>query len=290
MLLGLFYISSYLIPILLCIMSTPAAKAMKVAVVTGSNKGIGLEIAKKLCTGGLKTVMACRNEDLGMKAVAELNAAGFDAEFRLCDIASPESIDAFICGLKKDYSSIDVLVNNAAIAFKNADPTPFEKQARVTLNTNYFGTQKLSLDMLPLLYASKAGRIVNIASQSGQLKILKSPSKKAIFTSSTLTIDELSAAMNEFISEVESSGSENSWSNTCYGMSKLGVIALTKVMARENPGISINACCPGWCATDMSSHGGPRTAEKGAETPVMLSLEESVGSGGFYFDGKILSW
>ena len=268
-----------------------AADFIKVAVVTGSNKGIGLEISKKLCRSGLKTVMACRNEDLGRKAVAELNAAGFDAEFRLCDIANPDSIDAFISDLKKDYSSIDVLINNAAIAFKNADPTPFEKQARVTLNTNYFGTLKLSLDMLPLLYASKAGgRIVNVASQSGLLKILKSPSKKAIFTSSTLTIDALSAAMNEFISEVESVGTGNSWSNTCYGMSKLGVIALTKVMARENPGILINACCPGWCATDMSSHGGPRTAERGSETPVMLSLGELVGSGGFYFDEALLSW
>ena len=88
---------------------------------------------------------------------------------------------------------------------------------------------------------------MHVASQSGGLKILKnSPELQAEFTSESLTIEKLSSLMTQFIRDVESgTHTSKGWPNTCYGMSKLGLIALTKVQARENPSIVINACCPG---------------------------------------------
>ena len=81
------------------------------------------------------------------------------------------------------------------------------------------------------------------------------------------------------------------WPGTCYGFSKLCLIAYTKILAMKNDGILINSVCPGWCATDMSSHGGPRSAAKGAETPIFLASSDKVtSSGGFYQDLKEVEW
>ena len=85
-----------------------------------------------------------------------------------------------------------------------------------------------------------------MASQSGMTRILKTAELKSEFTSPTLTIERLSALMRGFVADVEDgSHSSKGWPNTCYGMSKLGVIALTKVQARDNPSLMINTCCPG---------------------------------------------
>jgi carbonyl reductase 1 len=97
------------------------------------------------------------------------------------DIADSASIEQFTQQLYSDYPSIDILVNNAAIAYKAADPTPFAKQARPTITTNYFGTVQLTDALLPLLEKSEQSypRIVNVASEVGHLKILKSQALKA---------------------------------------------------------------------------------------------------------------
>ena len=122
-----------------------------------------------------------------------------NAEFRQCDISSNESIDDFIARLSNDYPCIDVLVNNAAIAFKGADPTPFSQQAAPTITTNFFGTLYLTKSLLPLLNSSPSPRIVNVASQSGSLRILKSPKRVQQFTDPNLSIPALETLMKEFI-------------------------------------------------------------------------------------------
>ena len=139
----------------------------KVAVVTGANKGIGLEVARQLCKENVQTILACRSEILGTAAAKELRAEGLDAVFEKCDIGSEDSIKSFVAAISSKYSHIDILLNNAAIAYKNSDPTPFNQQARPTMAINYFGTLQMTEAMLPLLKASPSPRIVNVASQAG---------------------------------------------------------------------------------------------------------------------------
>lgn len=264
----------------------------RVAVVTGSNKGIGFEVAKKLCQEGIKTIVACRNADLGTQAVATLKGEGYDAEFRQLDIADKASISNFADHLLADYPTIDILVNNAAIAFKGSDPTPFARQARPTIFVNYFGTLWTTEALLPLIRKSEHPRIVNVASESGHLGIIKGKEIRDAMTDNRLTYDELNRMMDNFVTAAEEgSHLRQGWPNTCYGTSKCGVIALTKILARDEPSIIVNACCPGYCATDMSSHRGTKTAEEGARTPATLAtLPDGSVSGGFFSEGREIEW
>ena len=217
-----------------------------------------------------------------------------DVEFEKCDISSLASIDEFKTSIESKYDHIDILVNNGAIAFKGSDPTPFEEQAEPTIQTNFFGTLYLTKVMLPLLKLSNSPRVVNVASMAGHLKILKSPELVASFTDPNLTLEQLEGLMNEFVIDVKSgTHGAKGWPNTCYGMSKLGVIAMSKVLARDEPNVVVNACCPGWCATDMSGHSGPRSSEEGARTPAYLAMlppSPSCPSGLFFKDEAPVEW
>jgi carbonyl reductase 1 len=203
-------------------------------------------------------------------------------------------VDNFVTNLQNDYDCIDILVNNAAIAFKAADPTPFAEQAAPTISVNYFGTLYITQNLLPLIKKSNTPRIVNIASLAGHLGILKSPERVKHFANPQLTIEELGNLMNEFINDVQTGQhASKGWPNSCYGVSKLGVIALTKILARTEPDIIVNACCPGYCKTDMSSHRGIRSAEEGARTPAYLALLPSsldCPTGLFFKDEAPVEW
>jgi carbonyl reductase 1 len=262
-----------------------------IAVVTGSNKGIGFEIAKKLsCYARIKTIIACRNEKNGLEAVKLL---GNEVEYQQLDIDDDNSIQSFTNRMMNKYNKIDILVNNAAIAFKQADPTPFHLQASPTVSTNYFGTLKLTQSLLPLIKNSQLKTICNVASEAGHLKTINHELQQK-FQQSTLTISELNLMMNKFVEDVENKEHEKyGWPNSCYGISKLAVIALTKILAKENPDLFVNACCPGYCSTDMSSHKGIKTAEQGSETPVFLStlsLRNEKISGKFYSELREIEW
>jgi carbonyl reductase 1 len=249
--------------------------------------------------------LACRTEELGQRAVQELQAEGCkNCEFRQLDISSTESIERFVDSVKRDYNnSVDILVNNAGIAFKNADPTPFQQQVRPTVMTNYFGTYELTTRMIPLLRnAKRFGRLVNVASEAGHLRIIKSPELQDQFTNiHALTLSNLNDLMNQFITVVENgTHSQGGWPNTCYGMSKIGVIAMTKRLAFEEeaktdgtPRVLVTCCCPGYCSTDMSSHRGTKTAEEGARTPAFLALQPEFSAamnGKFFSSEKEIEW
>jgi len=256
-------------------------------------QGIGLEIARQLCQSGLKVILGCRNEELGQSTEKALKEEGYNVEFRQLDISSDQSIEQFVDSLSKTYEKIDVLVNNAAIAFKNDDPTPFAQQARPTITINYFGTLHLTKAMLPLLKNAPHPRIVNVASESGHLRIIKTSTLKEQFVSENLTLDALNGLMNAFLADVESGHHEEAgWPSTCYGMSKLAVIAFTKILAKAEPHVLTNACCPGYCDTDMTSHKGPRPAVEGAKTPALLALlpSDSTVTGAFYANEKEIEW
>jgi len=193
-----------------------------------------------------------------------------------------------------------VLVNNAAVCFN--DPTlygkvaftPFEQQAAITVNTNFFGTLGVTRAMLPLLRMSQSSpRIVNVASAAGRLR--GSRDIQQAFTSPGLDIPRLSTLMEDFVSAAESGKHlERGWPNTCYGVSKMGLIALTRVLALQEPMLMVNSVDPGYCATDQNNNQGHISAELGASTPVLLSHPQfgdgKFVSGKHFYEGREIPW
>lgn len=293
--------SCVLISCLLATCTSLGYDIKRVALITGSNKGIGKEIARKLSASGVHIILGCRDEVLGLKAAAELREEGGTVSFRKLDLNDPGSIHAVRDFISSEFGRLDILVNNAAVCFNDptlygkCDYTPFSAQARPTISTNFFGTLDVTKNMLPLLEKSDSARIINIASAAGRLSILRSPEKISKFTSPVLRIEELEALMQSFIVDVENGRHQtNGWPNTCYGASKLGLIALTRVLAREHPGVMVCSVDPGYCATDQNANKGYFKAEWGARTPAWLASltnDESVeASGKHFFDQKEAAW
>lgn len=138
----------------------------------------------------------------------------------------------------------------------------------------------LVCDMLPCFYSSVSGRVVNISSLEGS-KALENCSAdlQKKFRCETLTEEDLVDLMKKFVEDTDSEMHEREgWPNSAYGVSKLGVTVLSRILAqrldekRKADRILLNACCPGWVKTDMGGPHGPRTVEEGAETPVYLAL------------------
>jgi len=258
-------------------------------IVTGGNKGIGFSIVKLLAQNSInnKVILTSRNVELGLKAVE--NLALPNVSYMQLDICDKYSIQKFAEDFKKQYSHINVLINNAAIAFKG---DRFDHEvASVSVNTNYFGVLQVIETLFPLLISGS--RIINVASTAGSLNILKSNELKLKFTSPTLTIDELNILMNQFIDDVKTNTyQEKGWPRSAYGISKVGVIALTYILARNDKNIFVNCCCPGFVKTDMSSQRGAKTPDEGADTPVWLALLplESTVNGKFFADRAERPW
>jgi carbonyl reductase 1 len=273
--------------------SLASASERRIALVTGANKGIGKEIAKKLANdASIVPILACRTN--GKETAAELGCE--HAVF--LDLTDDASIAACRQYIDKHFNGkLDILVNNAAICFN--DPTlygkvkhtPFQEQAAITISTNYFGTRKLTDALLPCLERSSAPRVINIASYAGRLGILKSQEKVEAFTNPDLTTEQLDAYLHDFVKAVENgTHAQEGWPNTCYGMSKLGIIALTRLLARDFPKMRVNSVDPGYCATDQNQMQGNRPAERGAVTPYLLATTNEIFSGMHWFDEKEMQW
>ncbi|KAM6162841.1 carbonyl reductase [NADPH] 1-like [Erethizon dorsatum] len=272
----------------------------RVALVTGANKGIGFAITCELCRrfpGDV--VLTARDEARGRAAVQQLQAEGLSPRFHQLDVDDLQSIRAVRDFLRREYGGLDVLVNNAGIAFKKADPTPFHIQAEMTMKTNFFGTRDVSTELLPLIRPQ--GRVVNVSSTLS-LAALKncSPELQQKFRSETITEEELVGLMNKFVEDVNNGVQEKEgWPNSTYEVSKIGVTVLSRIHAqklseeRRGDKILLNACCPGWVRTDMVGPSAPKSPEEGAETPVYLALlpPDSKGPHGqFISEKKLEQW
>ena len=257
-----------------------------VAIVTGANKGVGYHIAAQLVASRLfgTVVLACRDPGRGTAAAREVGG-----EFLPLTVGDPQSATALAVAVKEKYGRCDLLVNNAAIAFKGSDPTPFHEQTKPTLDINFRGTMQVTEALLPLLSAQPSTRIVNVASMAGKLKQL-SPELQRQF-SSVQSMAGLNALVDQFESDVAAGRhAQAGWGRSNYGLSKLAVIAATKLHARLYPTISVNAMCPGYCDTDMSSHRGPRPPSEGALGAVRLATMERPPTGEFWENAKRSSW
>lgn len=168
-----------------------------IAVVTGANKGIGLEIARSLGKlEGVKCILGARSVERGTHAAQQLSADGANVEFRHLDIDDDASIHTFVDAIRSDYGRVDILVNNAAIAFKGSDPTPFQEQTGPTFHTNFWQTIRLTDAVLPMMPAGS--RIVFVASTAGRLGNLNTDqTKKAFISRPELTREELFGFVNQ---------------------------------------------------------------------------------------------
>jgi NAD(P)-dependent dehydrogenase (short-subunit alcohol dehydrogenase family) len=239
----------------------------RVALVTGANKGIGLQIAKDLAKHGLTVLVGSRDVQKGETAA---RSAGVDAHAVQLDVTDQASIDAAAEHIRNQFGRLDVLVNNAGITSVVPPGTSFEERMKTNIpstsplenirgvfETNVFGVIAVTQAMLPLLRESPAGRIVNIGSSSGSLTLNSNPryQYRHVF------------------------GAAYSPSKTA-----LHAISLAFALEFERTNIKVNVACPGYTATDLNSFRGTRTVEQGAREAVRLALLGPDGPTGTFSD------
>lgn len=271
----------------------------KLAIVTGSNKGIGYAIVKALCEKfDGDVLLTARDVGRGETAVKNLNQLGLKPKFHQLDITDDDSVARLKTFVTNNYAGIDVLINNAAIAFKTASTEPFAIQAEETLRVNYFSLLRVCDALFPLL--RPGARVVNVSSSAGHLSNISSVELKQKLSSPQLTVDGLNALVQQFLESSKAGNHEQyGWPNRAYSVSKVAVSALTIIQqkafdadARGN--IIVNSVHPGYVDTDMTSHQGPLTIEQGAEAPVYLALlpdgEREVKGQYIWNDKTVKNW
>lgn len=230
----------------------------KTAIVTGANRGIGLEIARQLVQEGVRVVMGSRDPVKGERACAGLKAGDLAVSHAL-DVNDTRNVQRFVEFVARNYGAPAILVNNAgAFPESNVALVTDTKTSlwRETFETNLFGAVRLCREVVPLMQRVAYGRIVNISSGMGQL-------------------------------------SQMGAGSPAYRVSKAALNALTATLAAEvkGSGILVNSMSPGWVRTDMGGKDAPRGVEEGAETAVWLALLPSSGpTGKFFRDRKPIPW
>ncbi|XP_063630218.1 carbonyl reductase [NADPH] 1-like [Cydia splendana] len=203
----------------------------KVAVVTGANKGIGFAIVRGLCKRFDGVVyLTSRDETRGENAVIQLSKEGLHPKYYQLDITSVKSVEKFRDYIKKEYGGIDILVNNAAIAFNNNTKEPVTVQAEQTLFVNYFSLLSTCEILFPIL--RNGARVVNISSSCGHLTQIPGVALRNRFKDPNLTIEQLGELMQEYIEAARKGTQVAEWGNSSYVVSKVGVTALTKIQQR----------------------------------------------------------
>ncbi|XP_041478953.1 carbonyl reductase [NADPH] 1-like [Lytechinus variegatus] len=257
--------------------------------ITGSNKGIGLQVVRVLCRhfgqDGI-VYLTARNEGRGLAAVELLQKEGLNPKFHLLDISDQANIDRFRDDLEKEHGGIDILINNAAVYLRGFNPEiPLDEESVQTIKVNFFGLRDVCKSLFPLVRSG--GRIVNVASWLGYRLFEEELSDGMKERIRRIQAEEdIVELMNDFMSACKMDKIEESgWAPFPYEVSKLGVILLTinqaSLMSRDNTknDVIINSCCPGFVDTDMTSNIDPRvpgfpklSVAEGADTPVYLAL------------------
>lgn len=255
---------------------------MPTALVTGSNRGLGLETARQLIARGFQVIATARDGASGERAAREL---GPRASFLELDVADPRSVERAARALAPD-TLLDALVNNAGTSLDGFDA---DVAAR-TVDTNYRGAVRVTDAFISRLAPS--ANIVNVSSGMGELGSV-SPELRHRLLAPDLgraTLDEL---VDDFVARVREGESDlGGWPRNAYRVSKIALNAFTRVLARELDGERrVNAVCPGWVRTRMGGPAAGRSLERGAEGIVWAATLGPGGpSGGFFRDGRRLEW
>jgi NAD(P)-dependent dehydrogenase (short-subunit alcohol dehydrogenase family) len=230
----------------------------RVALVTGANRGVGLEICRQLGRNGYTVVLTARDGKRGAKALDDLLQEGLDAHFQALDVTDPIAAQGVAASVDREFGRLDALVNNAAIAIDAADflETVDLDVMRRTLETNLFGALSCCQAFLPMMRQQQYGRIVNVSSGRGSFSKLAS-------------------------------------GGPCYRISKTALNALTVIVADEvkEANILVNAMTPGWVRTRLGGIKAPRSTSEGAETAVWLAtLPDDGPRGRFFKDREEFPW
>ena len=234
--------------------------AKTIALVTGANRGIGLEITRQLAAKGIHVIAAARKAADSEKIVATLAAEGLTVSAFALDVADESQRLAIAEHIQTTYGRLDILVNNAGVAidqWTSGFDVGLDKM-RDTMEVNLYAPLRLIQLFIPLMKQQKHGRIVNLSSELASL--------------STTTMG----------------------STVAYRTSKSALNCLTKLLAcelKDFPDILINAAAPGWCQTELGGEGATFTAAEGADTPVWLAtLPAGSPNGGFFRQRKEYPW
>ncbi|BBO32303.1 SDR family oxidoreductase [Lacipirellula parvula] len=233
-------------------------KSQRIALVTGSNRGIGLETAQQLGRRGFHVVIAARDGVSGNQAVAAIVAEGGNAAFLALDVSSSESIRMAAVEFATIADRLNVLVNNAGIYPDGGQNILTIPRGRMvdTFQTNTFAPLEVTQAFLPYLRRAESARVINVSSGYGQL-------------------DDLSPGVPS------------------YCLSKLALNGLTIMLAKalEDDRIAVNSMCPGWVRTDMGGPNATRSLEEGADTVVWLADEAPHSlTGKFFRSREEISW
>ena len=240
----------------------------KVALITGANKGIGLETARQLGRLGVTIVVGARDLAKGDGAVAELKKDGVDARALKLDVAKETDRTTAAKFLEEEFGRLDILINNAGVMLDprtgNATSSTSAAMLHETFETNFFSVVALTQTLLPLLRKSDAGRVVNLSSVLASLT-LHATKGSPVYNAKTFAYDASKSALNAF----------------------------TIHLAHELRGtkIKVNSAHPGWVKTEMGGVGAQLEVADGAKTSVQLAmLPEDGPTGGYFHMGEALPW
>lgn len=231
----------------------------KVALVTGANRGLGLETSRQLARMGVKVLMGARRVSKGRETAKKLQKEGLDVEFILLDVTKPEHIKEVRKQIEGRFGKLDILVNNAGMIhseeplISNSVETISPGALRKTFDVNFFGAVELTQALLPLIKKSQAGRIVNVSSILGSLTYQSEESNEF----KPFAYDASKAALNQF--------------------------TIHLAAALKDTTIKVNSAHPGWVKTDMGGSDAPMDVTEGAKTAVRLATLGPDGPTGKFF-------
>ncbi|WP_263374873.1 SDR family oxidoreductase [Granulicella aggregans] len=242
----------------------------KIALVTGGNKGLGLETSRQLAAEGVTVLLGARDLAKGEASAAPLKAEGLHVRAVKIDVDDRADHTAIAAFIEKEFGVLDILVNNAGIMVDggalgtNTTLTVSEENTRKTFDTNFFAVVALTDALLPLLRKSEAGRIVNLSSILGSLT-LHATKGSPIYEAKTFAYDTSKVALNSY--------------------------TIHLAHALKDTKIKVNSAHPGWVKTDMGTDAAPMNVVDGSKTSVWLAtLPEDGPTGGFFHMHDTLPW
>ncbi|MDG2168436.1 MAG: SDR family NAD(P)-dependent oxidoreductase [Opitutales bacterium] len=230
----------------------------RIALVTGGNRGIGLQLVREFLERGFEVVLSCRNLEQGREATQQWGSLLKRLNFLELDVADSKQVVQAAAQFGERFECLDVLVNNAGILLDASESilSVSEEVIEQTIDTNSLGPLRVTKSFLPYLRKSQAARVINVSSLAGQLSTM------------------------------------GNWA-PAYSISKSTLNAVTCLLSNElSPeGISVNAVSPGWIKTEMGGEGATGTLEEGADTILWLATEASPDlTGQFLRDRERTDW